>query len=51
MNVQERVNLALMQKLEAGGVEFAYPTHLQYGRQLDPLPTQLNAGHGVTGNG
>jgi small-conductance mechanosensitive channel len=35
MGVQQSVNLALMRKLAAEGVEFAYPTHLQYERRLD----------------
>ena len=51
MGVQQSVNLALMRKLAAAGVEFAYPTQLQYSRQLDPRPTQSNAGRGVTRNG
>ena len=35
MGVQEEVNLALMRKLADNGVEFAYPTQLQYQRRLD----------------
>lgn len=35
MDVQQRINVALMRRLAAAGVEFAYPTHLQYERRLD----------------
>ena len=34
MDVQQRVNLALMRRLARAGVEFAYPTQLQYQAQL-----------------
>lgn len=40
MGVQERVNLALMRRLAAEGVDFAYPTQLQYRADYEPrLPT------------
>ena len=35
MGVQQSVNLALMRKLAAEGVDFAYPTQLHYERRLD----------------
>lgn len=35
MDVQERINLALMRRLAERGVEFAYPTQLQYEIRLD----------------
>lgn len=35
MGVQQSVNLALMRKMAAEGVAFAYPTQLQYERRLD----------------
>jgi small-conductance mechanosensitive channel len=43
MDTQERINLALMRKLSAAGVEFAYPTHLQYERRLDAVPGESRA--------
>jgi small-conductance mechanosensitive channel len=43
MAVQERINLALMRKLSAARVEFAYPTHLQYERRLDAPPRESKA--------
>jgi small-conductance mechanosensitive channel len=35
MDVQERVNLSLMRRLAAEGVEFAYPTQLEYQADYD----------------
>ncbi|MCL7971484.1 MAG: mechanosensitive ion channel family protein [marine benthic group bacterium] len=37
MDVQQRVNLALMRRLTTAGVEFAYPTQLQYQKPLEPM--------------
>jgi len=44
MDVQQRINLALMRRLSSAGVEFAYPTHLQYERRLDSAPAASVAG-------
>jgi len=44
MSVQERINLALMQRLADAAVEFAYPTQLHYERQLDPRLPKPSAG-------
>ena len=41
MGVQEEVNLALMRRLAAAGVEFAYPTQLLYERRLDAPEREL----------
>ena len=43
MGVQESVNLALMRKMAAEGVAFAYPTQLQYERRLDDPRHELEA--------
>lgn len=43
MDTQQRINLALMRKLATAGVEFAYPTHLQYERRLDAAPGESKA--------
>ncbi|MDP2469905.1 MAG: mechanosensitive ion channel family protein [Candidatus Palauibacterales bacterium] len=40
MDVQQRVNLALMRRLGEAGVDFAYPTQLQYERRLDAPPAE-----------
>ena len=41
MGVQQEVNLALMRRLADAGVEFAYPTQLQYQRRLDTPQHEL----------
>lgn len=41
MGVQQQVNLALMRRLADAGVEFAYPTQLQYQRRLDAPEHEL----------
>jgi small-conductance mechanosensitive channel len=51
MDVQERVNLALMSKLAEAGVEFAYPTQLLYERSLDVQDKESNASHPVPRSG
>jgi len=51
MDVQERVNLALMTKLADGGVEFAYPMQLLYERSLDAPERESNAAHPVPRSG
>ncbi len=44
MGVQQSVNLALLRKLTAEGVDFAYPTQLQYERRIDNPHQGLDAG-------
>jgi len=38
MNVQEKINLALMRRLTEARVEFAYPTQLLYLNRAGDLP-------------
>jgi small-conductance mechanosensitive channel len=49
MDVQQRVNLALMRRLGEAGVDFAYPTQLQYERRLDAPPAERGS-DGVRSN-